>query len=93
MESRKGKTPEHRKVIKIMKNQKVFKVVIMEDVKTSSTVLSQFIKADSFSEIKKYVLNSDCKILYAERLDEIDAEYTDKPIDELVNGKMIYHSK
>ena len=75
-----------------MKNQKVFKVVIMEDVKTSSTVWTQFIKADSKATIEKYVANSDCKIIYIVELDELETTYTDKPIDELVNGEMIYHS-
>lgn len=75
-----------------MKYSNVYKVVIMEDVKTSSTVWTQFIKADSKSAIEKYVATSDCKILYIARLDEVDATYTDKAIDELINGEMIYHS-
>lgn len=83
---------EIKKGYKKMKYSNVFKVVIMEDVKTSSTVWTQFIKADSNGEIEKYVNNSDCVILYIARLDEVDATYTDKPIDELVNGEMIYHS-
>lgn len=76
-----------------MKYSDVYKVVIMEDVKTSSTVWTQFIKADSNLEIENYVAKSDCKILYITRLDEIEVNYTDKAIDELVNGEMIYHSK
>ena len=73
--------------------KKVFKVVIMEDVKTSSTVWVQFIKAENLNEIVQYVKNSDCRILYFSELDEVDASYTDKPIDELVNGVMNYNSK
>lgn len=75
-----------------MKFSNVYKVVIMEDVKTSSTVWTQFIKADSKSAIEKYVATSDCKIIYLSKLDDVEATYTDKPIDELVNGEMIYHS-
>ena len=74
-----------------MKNQKVFKVVIMEDVKTSSTVWTSFIKANSKAAIEKYVSNSDCKMLYIAELDAVDAEFTDKPIDELIDGVMIYN--
>ena len=74
-----------------MKYSDVYKVVFMEDVKTSSTVWTQFIKGDS-NDIKRYASNSDCKILYIARLDEVEANYTEKPIDELINGKMIYHS-
>ena len=74
-----------------MKNQKTFKVVIMEDVKTSSLVWVNFIKADSKASIEKYVSNSDCKIVHIEKLDAWDAEHTDKPVNELVNGEMIYH--
>jgi hypothetical protein len=75
-----------------MKKANVYKVVIMEDVNTSSTVWTQFIKADSNLEIENYVAKSDCKIIYISKLDEVDAEYTDKAIDELINGEMIYHS-
>lgn len=75
-----------------MKYTNIFKVVIMEDCKTSSCVWTRFIKANNNAEIEKYVANSDCIILYIARLDEVDAKYTDKPIDELVNGEMIYHS-
>ena len=75
-----------------MKYSDVYKVVFMEDVKTSSTVWTQFIKANSNDDIEKYTSNSDCKILYIARLDEVEIKYTDKPIDELINGKMIYHS-
>jgi hypothetical protein len=75
-----------------MKKANVYKVVIMEDVKTSSTVWTQFIKADSKSAIEKYVSTSDCKIIYLSKLDDVEATYTDKPIDELINGEMIYHS-
>ena len=74
-----------------MKNTKVFKAVFMEDVKTSSLVWASFIKADSKSAIKDYVSRSDCRLLYIEELDSVDAEYTDKPINELVNGEMIYN--
>lgn len=76
-----------------MKNSNVYKVVIMEDVITSSTVWTQFIKADSKAAIERYVDTSDCKIIYISKLDEVDASYTDKAIDELINGEMIYHSK
>lgn len=76
-----------------MKYSNVYKVVIMEDVKTSSNVWTQFIKADSKVAIEKYVANSDCKIIYLSKLDEVDASYTDKAIDELINGEMVYHSK
>ena len=75
-----------------MKYSNVYKVVFMEDVKTSSNVWTQFIKADSNDDIEKYASNSDCKILYIARLDEVEANYTDKPIDELINGEMVYHS-
>lgn len=73
--------------------KKVFKVVIMEDCKTSSCVWTSFIKAEDKSEIKKWVLHSDCVIIYIEMLDEIDSLYTDKAIDEIVNGEMVYHSR
>lgn len=76
-----------------MKYSDVYKVVFMENVKTSSCVWTQFIKSKGgFSDIEKYVSNSDCMILYVARLDEVESMYTEKPIDELVNGKMIYHS-
>ena len=75
-----------------MKKAEVYKVVIMENVATSSTVWTQFIKAERYTDIVKYVANSDCKIVYSTSLDEVDAQYTDKPIDELVNGEMIYNS-
>ena len=73
------------------KMKKVFKVVIMEDVKTSSLVWVNFLKADSKKAIQNYINNSDCKMLYIEELDSVDVEYTDKPINELVNGEMIYN--
>ena len=76
-----------------MKYSNVFKVVIMEDCETSSFVWVQFIKAKCNVEIERYVKDSDCKILYISRLNEVDAGFTDKPVDELVNGEMIYHSK
>ena len=74
-----------------MKNQKVFKVVIMEDVKTSSLVWVSFIKANSKAEIENYISKSDCKMIHIEKLDSWDSENTDKPINELVNGEMIYN--
>ena len=74
-----------------MKNQKVFKVVIMEDVKTSSVVWVNFVKADSKKAIENYINNSDCVALRIEKLDDWEVEYLDKPINELVNGEMIYH--
>lgn len=73
--------------------RKTFKVVIMEDVKTSSLVWVNFIKADSKAAIEKYVSNSDCKIVHIEKLDGFDAEHTDKPANELINGEMIYHDE
>lgn len=76
-----------------MKYSNIFKVVIMEDCKTSSCVWTQFIKAKNNVEIENWVAHSDCKIIYIARLDVVDAEYTDKPIDEIVNGEMIYHSR
>lgn len=75
-----------------MKYTNVFKVVIMEDCKTSSGVWTHFIKANNNAEIEEWVSHSDCKIIYIARLDEVEAKYTEKPIDELVNGEMIYHS-
>lgn len=75
-----------------MKYSNIFKVVIMEDCKTSSGVWTHFIKANNNAEIEKWVAHSDCKIIYIARLDEVDAKYTDKAIDEIVNGEMIYHS-
>ena len=57
-----------------MKYSNIYKVVIMEDCKTSSCVWAQFIKARNGIEIEKYVANSDCKILYMARLTEVDAE-------------------
>ena len=74
-----------------MKNQKVFKVVIMEDVKTSSVVWVNFVKADSKKAIENYINNSDCVALRIEKLDDWEVEYLDKHINELVNGEMIYH--
>lgn len=76
-----------------MKYSNIFKVVIMEDCKTSSCVWTQFIKAKNNAEIEKWISHSDCKIIYIARLDAVDAKYTDKAIDELVNGEMIYHSR
>ena len=75
-----------------MKYTNVFKVVIMEECKTSSGVWTQFIKAKNNVEIENWVAHSDCKIIYIARLNEVEAGYTDKAIDELVNGEMIYHS-
>ena len=75
-----------------MKNTRVYKVVIMENVITSALVWIQFIKADSKKAIEEYIANSDCKMIHIEKLPEIEIEYTDKPIDELVNGEMIYNS-
>lgn len=72
-----------------MKYSNIFKVVIMEDCKTSSCVWTQFIKANNNDEIEKWIAHSDCKIIYIARLDEVDAKYTDKAIDEIVNGEMI----
>ena len=69
----------------------IYKVVIMEDCKTSSCVWTQFIKAKNNAEIENWIKHSDCKILYIARLDIVDCKYTDKPIDEIVNGEMIYH--
>ena len=71
--------------------KKVYKVVIMEDVKTSSLVWISFVKADSKKAIENYISNSDCVMLHIELLDKFYAEYTDKPINELVNGVMIYN--
>ena len=75
-----------------MKYSNVFKVVIMEDCKTSSLVWVQFIKAKCNVEIERYVKDSDCKILYISRLNEVDAGFTDKPIDELVNWFFVFFS-
>ena len=74
-----------------MKNQKVFKVVIMEDVKTSSLVWINFIKADSKKAIEDYINKSDCKMIHIEKVDSWEVEYLDKPVNELVNGEMIYN--
>jgi hypothetical protein len=76
-----------------MKNQKVFKAVIMEGVKTSSLVWVSFIKADSKKAIEDYVNTSDCELIHIELLDEWESENTDKPVNELVNGEMIYNDK
>ena len=76
-----------------MKYSNIFKVVIMESCKTSSLVWTQFIKANSNDDIEKWVAHSDCEIIYIARLDEIDCRYTDKPVDEIVNGEMVYHSR
>lgn len=74
-----------------MKYSNIFKVVIMEDCKTSSLVWTQFIEAKNNVEIKNWVSHSDCTILYIARLDEVDAKYIDKPADKLINGEMFYH--
>lgn len=74
-----------------MENSRVFKVVIMEDCLHSSCVWVQFIKAEKYTDIKQYVNNSDCKLLYIRELTTIEIEFLDKGIDELKNGKMIYH--
>ena len=74
-----------------MKNQKVFKVVIMEDVKTSSLVWINFIKAESKKAIEDYINKSDCKMIHIEKVDSWEVEYLDKPVNELVNGEMIYN--
>lgn len=74
-----------------MKNQKVFKVVIMEDVKTSALVWINFIKADSKKAIEDYIAKSDCKMIHIEKLDAWEIDYLDKSINELINGEMIYH--
>ena len=74
-----------------MKNQKVFKVVIMEDVKTSSLVWINFIKADSKKAIEDYINKSNCKMIHIEKVDSWEVEYLDKPVNELVNGEMIYN--
>lgn len=71
--------------------RKVFKAVIMESVKTSSLVWINFIQADSKQAIKDYVANSNCILLHIEELDKWEIEYIDKPINELVNGEMIYN--
>lgn len=76
-----------------MKYTNIYKVVIMEDCKTSSLVWTLFIKAKNSIEIKNWIAHSDCIILYMARLDEVDAKCTDKEIDEIVNGGMIYHSR
>lgn len=74
-----------------MKNQKVFKVVIMEDVRTSAIVWVNFIKADSKKEVENYINNSDCIMLRIEKLEDWEIEFVEKPINELVNGEMIYN--
>jgi hypothetical protein len=74
-----------------MKKQKVFKVVLMEDVTTSSLAWGSFIKAESKAAIERYVNNSDCKMLYIAELDAVDVEYLDKPINELIDGVMVYN--
>ena len=74
-----------------MKKERIFKVVIMEDVKTSSLVWINFIKADSKKAIQNYIDNSDCIMLRIEEVDEWEREYLDKPVNELVNGEMIYN--
>ena len=71
--------------------KKVFKVVIMEDVKTSSLVWINFIKADSKKAIEDYIAKSDCKMIHIETVDGWEVEYLDKPVNELVNGEMIYN--
>ena len=75
-----------------MKKERIFKVVIMENVKTSSLVWVSFIQADSKKAIQNYINKSDCVLLHVEEIDELEREYLDKGIDKLVNGEMIYHS-
>ena len=75
-----------------MKYSDVYKVVIMEGCKTSSNVWCKFIKADTSDDIRKYVANSDCEIVYIARLTDIDTEFVDTAIDELINSEMVYNS-
>jgi hypothetical protein len=50
-----------------------------------------FIKADSKKAIEDYISKSDCKMIHIETVDGWEVEHLDKPVNELVNGEMIYN--
>jgi hypothetical protein len=69
-----------------------FKGYLLRNTAVGNIPLS-FIKADSKTAIERYVNNSDCKMLYIAELEPWAVEYLDKPINELIDGEMIYHDK